>query len=143
MISGVFSAFKQVPETSAVNGMRAFLKRLLQALAGWFVFLAVRGLPFAVAQGDITKTVTDLVYTIIAGCYAVIIPLLLVGIMMGYVQIAGPWGLQTVKKAGRGQLEIGFVTLFLFLITPALLGLITWIGQSLGGSWDKWLHPQT
>jgi len=137
------ASFKRLLEASAVKGMRVFLKRQLQALAGWFIFLAVRGLPFAVAQGDVTKTVTDLVYTIIGACYAIIIPLILVGMMMGYVQIAGPWGLQTIKKAGRGQLEIGFITLFLFLITPALLGLITWIGQSLGGSWDEWLHPQT
>ena len=143
MISGAFSAFKRLLEASAVKKMRAFLKRQLLTLASWLVFLTVRGLPFVFAQQDVTTTVTNLVYQIIGACYAIIIPLLLVGIMMGYVQIAGPWGLQTIKKAGRGQLEIGFVTLFLFLITPALLGLITWIGQSLGGSWDEWLHPQS
>jgi hypothetical protein len=121
--------------------MRVFAKKLLLAAANWLLFLATT-LPLALAQEDVTQTVTSLVYAIIAGCYAVVIPLILVGILMGYVQFAGPWGLQMVKKSGRGQLEIGFVTLFLFLITPALLAFIVWVGTSLGGSWDPWLHPQ-
>jgi len=64
--------------------------------------------------------------------------MILLGILIGYVEIAGPWCLQTVKKAGRMQIEIGFITLFVFLITPALLALIAWIGQSLTGSSSGW-----
>jgi len=129
--------------------MRAFpgdsLRKLLRTLVVWLAFVLVRALPalpIVFAQTDVTQTVVTLVYQIIGACYAILIPLILVGIMMGYVQIAGPWGLQTVKKSGRGQLEMGFITLFLFLITPALIALITWIGTSLGGSWEPWLHPQ-
>jgi hypothetical protein len=117
--------------------------RILRTLVVWLAFVLVRALPIVFAQNDVTQTVATLIYQIIGACYAIMIPLILVGVMMGYVQLAGPWSLQTVKKSGRGQLEIGFITLFLFFITPALIGLITWIGTSLGGSWEPWLHPQT
>jgi hypothetical protein len=124
--------------------MHASAKKLLLAVTVFLLFLAAGRMPLVFAQGeDVTKTVTDLIYMIIGACYAIMIPIILVGIMMGYVQIAGPWGLQTVKKSGRGQLEIGFITLFLFLITPAILAFIVYVGTSLGGSWDKWIHPQT
>ena len=129
--------------------MRTFLgnslRTILRTLVVWLTFVLVRALPalpVVFAQADVTQTVVTLVYQIIGACYAIVIPLILVGMMMGYVQLAGPWGLQTVKKSGRGQLEIGFITLFLFLITPGLIGLITWVGTSLGGSWEPWLHPQ-
>ena len=127
--------------------MRTFLgnslRTILRTLVVWLAFVLVRALPIVFAQNDVTQTVATLIYQIIGACYAIMIPLILVGVMMGYVQLAGPWSLQTVKKSGRGQLEIGFITLFLFFITPALIGLITWIGTSLGGSWEPWLHPQT
>jgi len=130
-----------------VDWMRAFPGdspgRILRTLVVWLAFVLVRALPIVFAQNDVTQTVATLIYQIIGACYAIMIPLILVGVMMGYVQLAGPWSLQTVKKSGRGQLEIGFITLFLFFITPALIGLITWIGTSLGGSWEPWLHPQT
>ena len=129
-----------------MDWMRAFPGdspgRILRTLVVWLAFVLVRALPIVFAQNDVTQTVATLIYQIIGGCYAIVIPLILVGMMMGYVQLAGPWGLQTVKKSGRGQLEIGFITLFLFLITPGLIGLITWVGTSLGGSWEPWLHPQ-
>jgi hypothetical protein len=85
-------------------------------------------------EQDIFANVSSLVYTIIAACYALIIPFILLGILIGYVEIAGPWCLQTVKKAGRVQIEMGFITLVVFLITPALLALLAYIGQSLSGS---------
>jgi hypothetical protein len=67
-------------------------------------------------------------------CYVIVIPLILLGLALGYVQIAGPWGLQTVKKSGRGQIEIGIITLFIFLITPAIIVFLMWLGKSLAGS---------
>jgi hypothetical protein len=87
------------------------------------VFFVVRSAPFVLAQ-DIFSDVSNLVWAIIAACYAVVIPMILLGLMIGWIEIAGPWNLQTVKKTGRAQLETGFITLFVFLITPALLGLI-------------------
>jgi hypothetical protein len=98
--------------------------------------------PQVLAQGttvgeDIRKTITD----IGMACYLVIIPLIILGLALGYVQIAGPWGLQTVKKSGRGQIEIGVITLVLFLITPAIVVAITDIATQIAGgcTWEKLL----
>jgi hypothetical protein len=87
---------------------------------------------------DVFTDVSTLVYEVIAVCYAIITPLLLLGIMIGYIEIAGPWGLQTLKKAGRMQIELGFITLVVFLVSPALLALIAYIGASLSASAGAW-----
>ena len=111
-------------------------KRLLVVFACLFFFV-VRAPRFAFAQ-DIFADVSSLVYTIIAACYALVLPMILLGILIGYVEIAGPWNLKMLKKAGRAQIEIGFITLFIFLITPGLLGLLAWIGASLSSSSGSW-----
>ena len=119
--------------------MRLLLrKRSLALLVSVFSFV-VRRIPVVLAQEqDIFANVSSLVYTIIAACYALIIPFILLGILIGYVEIAGPWNLKMLKKAGRAQIEIGFITLVVFLITPALLGLLAWIGASLSSSSGSW-----
>jgi hypothetical protein len=106
------------------------------------LLIAASIVPHVLAQGttageDIRKTITD----IAMACYLVIIPLILLGLALGYVQIAGPWGLQTVKKSGRGQIEIGVITLVVFLITPVLVVMITNIATAISGgcTWEKLL----
>lgn len=115
---------RAVPANSEGVGVDLFTwnKRLFR-LVVFSVFFVVRSAPFVLAQ-DIFSDVSNLVWAIIAACYAVVIPMILLGLMIGWIEIAGPWNLQTVKKTGRAQLETGFITLFVFLITPALLGLI-------------------
>jgi hypothetical protein len=82
---------------------------------------------------DILSRVTGLVTGIINVCIVLIPSLIFLGILLGYIQIAGPWGIQSVRKSGRMQIEMGFVTLFIFAISPALLGFLLWIANSLGG----------
>lgn len=82
---------------------------------------------------DVLSRVTGLVTGIIDVCIVLIPCLIFLGILLGYIQIAGPWGIQSVRKSGRMQIEMGFVTLFIFAISPALLGFLLWIANSLGG----------
>jgi hypothetical protein len=113
-------------------------KRSLALLLSIFFFVTGR-IPAALAQDqDVFANVSSLVYDVIAVCYALIFPMILLGILIGYVEIAGPWNLKMLKKAGRAQIEIGFITLVVFLITPALLGLLAWIGASLSSSSGSW-----
>jgi hypothetical protein len=91
-------------------------------------------LPIVMADAaeDILTRVTDLVTSVVDICIVIIPSLILLGILFGYVQIAGPWGMQSVRKSGRLQIEMGFITLFLFIISPALLGLLLWIAKAFG-----------
>jgi len=119
--------------------MRLLLRKRSLALLVSIFFFVTRRIPIVLAQEqDIFANVSSLVYTIIAACYALIIPLILLGILIGYVEIAGPWCLQTVKKAGRVQIEMGFITLVVFLVSPALLALIAYIGAGLSSSSGSW-----
>ena len=92
----------------------------------------------AFAQTDVGQTIVTMIQNIALAAYAIIIPVLLLGLVLGYIQIAGPWGLQMVKKSGRGQVEMGIITLVLFLITPVLIVAITGIASAISGgcSWE-------
>ena len=108
--------------------VRDFLVKLLVFTA---TFVAnVIPLAFAV---DVGAEIVTTIQNIALAAELIIIPVLLLGLILGYVQIAGPWGLQTVKKSGRGQVEMGVITLVLFLITPALIFAIMGIADAISG----------
>jgi hypothetical protein len=87
---------------------------------------------------DVGETIKTTIINIALACEAVIVPLIILGLALGYVQVAGPWGLQTVKKSGRGQIEIGIITLVLFAITPVLVVVLTGIAAAISGgcTWE-------
>ena len=89
-------------------------------------------IPLAFAV-DVGAEIVTTIQNIALAAELIIIPVLLLGLILGYVQIAGPWGLQTVKKSGRGQVEMGVITLVLFLITPALIFAIMGIADAISG----------
>lgn len=111
-------------------------RHLLSVLFSSFILTRLL-VPIVVAQEetaqDILTRVTDLVTGIVDVCILVIPSLILLGILLGYVQVAGPWGISSIRKSGRMQIEMGFITLFLFAISPAILAFLLWIASSFGG----------
>jgi hypothetical protein len=114
--------------------VRNFLVKLLVFTAT----IVANVIPAAFAATDVGATIVSTIQGIALSAYAIIIPVLLLGLVLGYIQIAGPWGLQMVKKSGRGQVEMGILTLVLFLITPVLIVAITNIAALISGgcTWD-------
>ena len=109
--------------------VRDFLVKLL-VFTATFVASVIQP---AFAQTDVGQTIVTTIRNIALAAELIIIPVLLLGLILGYVQIAGPWGLQTVKKSGRGQVEMGVITLVLFLITPVLIVTITSVADAISG----------
>ena len=117
--------------------VRDFLVKLLVFTATFVA--SVIPLAFAV---DVGAEIVTTIRNIALAAELIIIPVLLLGLILGYVQIAGPWGLQTVKKSGRGQVEMGVITLVLFLITPVLIVTITSVAAAISGgcTWDTLIN---
>jgi len=118
--------------------MRGFLGRCSAALSAGLGLILLTQLSPLVSADDTFTYVSDLVRTISLACLAIVVPLILLGLVLGYIQVAGPWGgMRTLRKSGRTQIEMGYITLFLFIITPAIFFIIMEIGKSLGGGWPQ------